>query len=625
MILRFNVKEAVYTADPPSFCGNTIQATYAGISGSIKINGVNAINFTNLASGLFIHAGLPFVAGGVTINNIILENSLYVALEIDTPNLLDTAEIEVTLDKTGYTSLVRRFTVFGYDIGRNPNIALTSINPDLYLVLIPSPVVGAYATTGLLTPAIGIAFTITANNIGTLGNAITFSEDGINTIENLVAIWNAANPLNTCTVVYTSGSNYISNILTFNLTGGVNVVEDNVAYADFVGWRKPFKNDLYLFANYSNIADLVEYTDTTPATLGTTHTLVLPCYSGAAITLTSRQYEGCPCGCGSSELISSCSFGPLTFPKLILIPSFSAEATCDDSCSDDCLVTINDNYVQFVIDVDAITPLNLDDVEIVSTESVDLEVTMYSACGVELNNSSAVASLNPVPALVDLQVPITIPEQGDFVLKCKISTAYYECYKVLEIQGCHRFTVTKTECNTHVFKNLSLDIMVISIEKLIGLDEWQELVPITDVDSCAEYTIQVKVDGVYRIIVDGTEYRIFIEDCNMKTCFVNYMQKRICNSKASCACGGNCNGLCNKIPIDLYDYNVFMSLVYGYMSILNGLYLKNFIYTVFTPNDNTTLYDLNTYLERIQEYCGTCVGQIIVNQVSKSSGCGCNK
>lgn len=81
-----------------------------------------------------------------------------------------------------------------------------------------------YATTGLLNPSPGISFTITADNPGVIGNNISIIEDGFNTSEDLVTAWNAANPSNTCTLIYTSGVAYIGNVLTYEPAGGIDVV-----------------------------------------------------------------------------------------------------------------------------------------------------------------------------------------------------------------------------------------------------------------------------------------------------------------------------------------------------------------------------------------------------------------
>jgi len=84
--------------------------------------------------------------------------------------------------------------------------------------------IGEFATSGLVAPAIGISFTITADVRGTAGNSILITLDNVNTMEQLVANWNATYPANTCSIVYTLGSGYISNTpVSVQLSGGVAV------------------------------------------------------------------------------------------------------------------------------------------------------------------------------------------------------------------------------------------------------------------------------------------------------------------------------------------------------------------------------------------------------------------
>ena len=102
MILRFNIQEVAYDPSSPMICGPTIQSDYTDISGSISINGVETINFTNLASGVFLHSPLPVLSGNVTIDTVTLENSLYVAIGLTVTNLADNVDIAIVINKAEY-------------------------------------------------------------------------------------------------------------------------------------------------------------------------------------------------------------------------------------------------------------------------------------------------------------------------------------------------------------------------------------------------------------------------------------------------------------------------------------------------------------------------------------------
>lgn len=620
MKLRFNIHDAQYSAG--TLCNPTAQSNYTNLSGTITINGVNTITFTNLASGLFLHLPLPFVSGNVTIQSVTLVNSFYVTLQLDVANISEQIDVKITLAKTGFKPVNRSFTTFGYDIGKNPNVALTAINPDLKLVMIPTTYPSVAATTGVRNPTIGQQFTITANNLGTVGNGISFVGVGPGTTINaLVIAWNGANPLNTVTLTYTLGAGYEPFLgETFTLSGGANASTDSLTYANFSGWRKPFTNDLLLFANYSNLNDEVAYKNIDPLILAETHIAYLPCYAGTAIQLISLLYAPCNCGCGAPDLIDSCTYGDIEIPGLILIPTFSCGVTCASCCVDDCLVLDNDNFAQFVLDTGNITPLNVNDISVISVEEVTIQADVYSACGNYLNGDSTVISLNPLPALAGSQIPITFPEVGDYIVKCTVSSYAFVCTKVESFKGCTYYKVDKQECNKHLITNLSLSSISIQVDVLNKDLQWVEKIPVLNVDPCTSYTVELPEDGVYRILIEGTDSYIIVQDCAMKACFFDYSKNRLCTSKASCACGGNCNGMCKNIPLDVYDFSVFSMLVYNYFALLNDLYIKNWVFTIFQPSDLERLFTITQYLERIKEYCGNCTNATVT---TKTDGCGC--
>jgi hypothetical protein len=632
--LRFNILDAVYNNVSPSFCAPATQADYNSISGNITVNGVSVIDFTDLSTGAFIHAPFPITANGVDILGITLENILYVALEIDIPNLWDSAEVTITLDKPNYKQLVRTFTVFGYDVGQNPNIAATSINPDMYLVMIPETYGVTAATTGAIfqppltgswSTATGTEnITLTADFPGILGNIINVAAgDGVTPLTTLVANWNAANPANTVTLTETDGTGYTPGVgEVFTLTGGSSaLIIEELAYANFVGWRKPFTNDLYLTANYSQIGDTVSYFNSTD-TLANTSTAVLFCYSGDAISYTSNITEGS--ACGGVTIVDTCTFGPKDYDSLNLIPAFSCGVTCDSCCDDECLVNIGTNYAQFVLDVAAITPLNNSDVSIVSTESVTLKATVYNGCGAFVSSDSIVISLNPLPSLSGSQVPITFPEKGDYAVSCEISSDAFKCSHTEIFKGCSFYNLVKNDCGKHTITNLASVDLELDVETLDKDGNWVLYISNEIIAPCDSYEILTPEDGVYRVtpkVFALTEANIIVQDCNMKACFIEFTKQRVCNPKADCACGGECGGLCNKIPNDVYDFNAFSILVYNYFALLNELYVKNFIYTIFSPSDIEKLFTIKQYLERIKEYCGECSNETVD---TNTGDCGCS-
>jgi hypothetical protein len=634
--LRFNIQDAVYNSVTPSFCQPTIQSDYDSISGNITINEVSVIDFTDLSTGVFTHAPFPIDANGINVLGVTLENSLYVAVEIEIPNLWDSTEVVITLNKTDYKTLTRRFTVFGYDIGKNPNIPITSVNPDMYLVMIPETYPVTFATTGpIFQPPLSGSWstatgteniTLTADFPGVNGNSITLAVgNAVTPLSVFVTNWNAANPTNTVTLTETDGTGYVPGAgESFVLTGGTNApITEILAYANFVGWRKPFTNDLHLYANYSEINDNAEYKDTSNVLLAPTHIAILPCYNGDPINLVSTQTT--IDHCGTPMIIDTCTFGALTISQLSLIPTYSCGVTCADCCSEDsCLVYFGTNYAQFILDVANITPLNNSDVAIVSTETITLRATVYNGCGNYVSENSLVISLNPLPSLSGSQVPITFPSEGDYAVTCEISTDAFKCTHTEVFKGCSFYDLKKDECNKYTITNLASSDLTLDVESLDKDGNWILVISNEIIAPCGTYQITLADDGVYRIapkVLALTEYYIAVVDCAMKACFVDYTKKRVCQPKVDCGCSGNCNDSQVVVPTDLYDFSAFSILVYNYFALLNDLYVKNFIYNIFTPSDIDTLLTITQYLERIKEYCSDCN----TTTVDTNSGdCGCS-
>src|ERR1019366_991095 len=64
--------------------------------------------------------------------------------------------------------------------------------------------------------------TLTANTIGTGGNSIVLTGDGVSDINTLIANWNIANPSNQVTLTSGNGLQIPSNLATASLSGGIN-------------------------------------------------------------------------------------------------------------------------------------------------------------------------------------------------------------------------------------------------------------------------------------------------------------------------------------------------------------------------------------------------------------------
>jgi uncharacterized phage protein gp47/JayE len=93
---------------------------------------------------------------------------------------------------------------------------------DTFTVGVTVLTVGTYAfftgtIAGTSTPV-----TITANNLGTVGNSVSLTFNGSTTITSQIAAWNAANPANMITLTAGNGIQTPTAFTTVNLSGGIN-------------------------------------------------------------------------------------------------------------------------------------------------------------------------------------------------------------------------------------------------------------------------------------------------------------------------------------------------------------------------------------------------------------------
>ncbi len=136
MILRINFLEVVSPT-----CGATpSNLNVSNLDIAVTVDDVSVIAETDWSS----HVSAITNANGINVTSDI-ENSRYMYLKIDLVNVWDSIDVEINLSKGGYLDYNQRFTVFGYDLGNNPNqLNILSdpinYNVDMDVVLIPDTV-----------------------------------------------------------------------------------------------------------------------------------------------------------------------------------------------------------------------------------------------------------------------------------------------------------------------------------------------------------------------------------------------------------------------------------------------------------------------------------------------------
>lgn len=137
MKLRFNLTEPIDTGSPDYIICNQASSfiSFTNLELVLKIDGTNIINTIDLAGVSFPIAPITTTNGYIVSASI--ENTNYIVINIDIDNVWDSTTASFIVNKIGYWSFNKTFEIYGYDLGKNPNLTpITDSNPDFNLVLI---------------------------------------------------------------------------------------------------------------------------------------------------------------------------------------------------------------------------------------------------------------------------------------------------------------------------------------------------------------------------------------------------------------------------------------------------------------------------------------------------------
>lgn len=604
MIFRFNIERLLLPNNENVLqCAGTTESVVTGVSGEFIINGVSfpVADFSTLA--------IPDTPVGDIGFSAFIEAGDVIAVQISDLELWESATLEVTLDLADHYSYNNIFTLFGYDLGNNPLATNTSGNPvdynvDVNLVLVPS-IAGSTQAQGRYNTDV---YTI-ADNYGTVGNGITITGDGVLTLLELVVNYNAANPDNTISV----NSPFISEVIPFGetiTTSGGEDVEYNFPYANILGWAQPFTNTHYYYDGSSSNGESVYTNSSTNEQVGLGKSAIVCCFDDGA-TLTKTTYE--VTNCHTQVIIGTCK-DQMEVVTYNLVPSYFGALVCPDCCDteDNCIIVDKTNNVSFTISSEGISTMYKDDDELIGTGTVDATFELIDNKGIAINSATDTWDY---ATTTDFGWTTTIPKYGDYILLVKVFIDdVFVCQSTYNYTGCHYYHIDQIECGKFKITNYNNIALPITISKLNDSNVFEE-VTVDSVDACSSKEIEFITDGVYNIFADGEpkENLVVVVDCQIRACFVDYMLKLACSDKTSCTCGGHCASGCSAIPTDFYNFNAFMSLSYGYYSLLNKEYLDHYIYaavvgdeTDFGQEDLERLQSINIFIKRATEYCGQC-------------------
>jgi hypothetical protein len=162
--------------------------------------------------------GTTFIPSLAYYQNLIMEASVFGSQLINTFAATNVSE---GITQAGMTNAVINYT-------QNLYLALTTGSLYQAISIIQGMIadtssakVGAYAT-GTGSSLLSGTITFTANTLGIVGNSISLTFSGLNSVSTVCSAWNTANPSNQ--VSYSSASTAIPESGTVTLSGGVNTL-----------------------------------------------------------------------------------------------------------------------------------------------------------------------------------------------------------------------------------------------------------------------------------------------------------------------------------------------------------------------------------------------------------------
>jgi len=193
----------LYRSAPWGRTGERMRISYAYPSSSNQGIGNVVTNDENIHISIVLASGLP-IATGITSTT--------------KWNVLVTPNTPAGIDQVTYTWAGQyTFTV----PPANVTIGAVYSTPNGQTFTAAATIVSTFASfTGVITGT-STSVTLTANNLGTNGNSIVLTGNGVSTITTLIANWNAANPSNQVSLTSGSGSQ-VPAIGTTSLAGGLS-------------------------------------------------------------------------------------------------------------------------------------------------------------------------------------------------------------------------------------------------------------------------------------------------------------------------------------------------------------------------------------------------------------------
>lgn len=365
----------------------------------------------------------------------------------------------------------------------------------------------------------------------------------------------------------------------------------------FIGWRKPFTNDLYVFKNHSN-PSIIEYFKNGQS-VGISNNAIICANEQDLISANALCNPSSNCGCnGPSQ--NSCSSITSVFDYLHhQIPTWETYIANSNGCNNDtsCLVKDQESLATTYINFNTIAQIYINDELTNPFSNVQLTYSLYNSTEDLVQEQTTTIdtlmypiSFNPLTN----QFSFILPNLGANILVVKLEDDCWICEKSYTLCTKDVLDISVSDCNKVKICNYDIVPRFINIIKFIDETTNEIIIENLEITPCTCYET-ILGDGVYTInLVDSEYFKVIHLWCAVKDCLRDFALQLACNKNP-----------CTKIDA-AYNFNAAVVLMFTYMAYINKYYNYNILYNELSPSLVTDFININKIIERFKEYCEEC-------------------
>lgn len=403
------------------------------------------------------------------------------------------------------------------------------------------------------------------------------------------------------------------NLILINELNNVILGQQTKAFSSFIYLIPPFKDTVFIYKNNSS-KGLVNYYNQDNEVLLNHDNGMLCIHKELFIYQKEQLYENenDGCGCDTRELLSECSTDLIHIVNNKNYPIFYTNISCTN-CVDLIITEESQNTAITYIEYDKLNLIYINDIQLYPYDNQSLTYNLFNSVGnlvatetFNWNINPPLFNFNPFNYLFQFNNL----EFGDYLLETVLEIpSIYQEIKRYELSSCNWLSTKRIKCNTYEITNNSFSDITITISKMNNKSLFT-FVKTVSILKLTTLNLDLGNDGVYQIVSEknGKNFISIIPSfCNLETCIINHIKNNICNPCTT-----------TKDKENLYNFNTVIISAYFIFSLIHSKNYLDSIFEVLDTSEITTLFQLQTLIDRTEQYCDNCINK-------QNSDCGCGK